>query len=151
MPWYTKMTYTSLAAVWHNLWSFLLDDPAAPYAAPLLLGEFGTCNDDPQCVDVRRVDNQATWFQYLLRFLREHPEMGWGFFAVNGTNANNCATDNGILNWKWNAVSSASLQAALASAQLSPGLRPATGRPILPDSKPRSTPRSPSSPLCQLP
>lgn len=151
MPWYTHMTYRSLANAWHGLWSFLLDDPTAPYAAPLLLGEFGTCNDDPQCIDALKPDNQASWLQNLLRFLREHPGVGWGFFALDGTNANNCATDNGILNWKWNAVSSGRLQADLTSAQPSPGFQPATGQPIFPGTAPRSTPRSTHSPLCQLP
>lgn len=114
MPWFESMTYESIQRVWHDKWSFLLDDPSAPYAAPVWIGEFGTCTNNPQCVDDERQGNQAQWFHLLLRYLGDHPEVGWGFFALNGTNANNNPTNNGILTPHWDNVANDALQADLS-------------------------------------
>lgn len=152
MPWFRNMTYGSMLAVWHDNWSFLLDHPEAPYAAPILLGEFGTCNDSAACVVGRGASGQGVWLGLLLRFLRDHPEVGWSFFALNGTNANNCRTDNGLLNAQWNNVSRLDLQLALRSAQPAPGPQTRqTSHPLLPGAVTRRRPRSASSPLCRLP
>jgi hypothetical protein len=75
------MTYESLQRVWHDHWSFLLDDPKASYAAPVWIGEFGTCTNVPGCVDRQKPGNQATWFHLLLRYLADHPDVGWSFRA----------------------------------------------------------------------
>src|SRR5581483_3971326 len=75
MRWFRHMTYASMLAVWHRHWSFLLD-PGAPYAAPVWLGEFGTCTNLRRCVNAEWQGNQATWFHLLLRFLRDHPNVG---------------------------------------------------------------------------
>ncbi|PZS10417.1 MAG: hypothetical protein DLM70_00545 [Chloroflexi bacterium] len=116
-PWFKNMSYASMQRVWHGKWSFLLDAPKESYAAPLWLGEFGTCTTGPQCVSDERPDNQAAWFQIIIRFLREHREVGWAFYALNGTNSNDKVADNGLLNAKWNEVSVPGLQASLASVQ----------------------------------
>jgi len=116
-PWFHHMAYAALTNVWHQHWAFLLDDPNAANATPVWLGEFGTCTNNPRCVDDQRPDNQATWFHFLLRFLQQHPEVGWGFFALNGTNSNDSVADNGLLNAKWNGVSNRGLQADLHSIQ----------------------------------
>jgi endoglucanase len=117
MSWFPHMTYSSLQKVWHDRWSFILDDPNSPYAAPIWIGEFGTCTTAPGCVDRQRPGNQATWFHLLLRYLRDNPQIGWGFFALNGTNSNDHVTNNGLLNAKWNGVANARLQQDLASIQ----------------------------------
>jgi endoglucanase len=117
MAWFANMTEASLASVWHHNWSFLLDDPKAPYAAPIWLGEFGTCTNNPQCVDDQRQGNQATWFHLLLQYLHDHPEVGWGFFALNGTNSKNHLANNGLLNGHWDGLANSSLQADLAGIQ----------------------------------
>jgi endoglucanase len=117
MPWFRDMTYVSLQRVWHQKWSYLLDNPNAPYAAPVWVGEFGTQTSNPAAIDQQEPGNQATWFHLLLRFLSDNKEVGWGFWALNGTNARNSATNNGILNPAWNGVANAALQADLASIQ----------------------------------
>lgn len=115
MPWFQNMTYASLQRVWHTYWSFILDDPRSAYAAPIWLGEFGTCSDNPDCVDGS--GNQAQWFHLLLRYLKEHPNIGWSFFALNGRNSNDHVTNNGLLSRWWDKVASPDLQADLAQIQ----------------------------------
>jgi len=117
MPWFKNMTYASIQSVWHREWSFILDHPNAPYAAPLWIGEFGTCTDNPQCVDQQEPGNQATWFHLFLRYLHDHPEVSWGFFALNGTNSKNHAANNGLLNTQWNGLANPALQVDLRAVQ----------------------------------
>jgi endoglucanase len=116
-PWFPRMTYRSMTQVWHQQWSFLLDNARASYAAPILLGEFGTCTNNPQCVDDVRQGNQAQWFHFLLRYFKEHPSLGWDFYALNGTNANNNPATNGLLTPTWDRVANGALQNDLASVQ----------------------------------
>lgn len=117
MRWFPHMTYVSMQRVWHQRWSFILDNPAAPNAAPIWLGEFGTCTNYRQCVDDQRDGNQATWFHLLLRFLQEHPEVGWSFYALNGTNSNDHAANNGLLNPQWDGLANSALQTDLSIIQ----------------------------------
>jgi endoglucanase len=116
-PWFKHMTYNSMKNVWHSKWAYLLDKPQASYAAPVLLGEFGTCTTDPQCVDLVKPGNQAQWLHFLLRFLKEHRNVGWDFFALNGTNANNSPAGNGLLAPTWDRVADQKLQNDLAGIQ----------------------------------
>jgi hypothetical protein len=83
----------------------------------VLLGEFGTCTTDPQCVDLVKPGNQAQWLHFLLRFLKEHRNVGWDFFALNGTNANNSPAGNGLLAPTWDRVADQKLQNDLAGIQ----------------------------------
>ena len=117
MPWFKNMTYASIQSVWHREWSFILDHPTASYAAPIWIGEFGTCSNNPGCIDRQAPGNQATWFHLLLRYLQDHREVGWGFFALNGTNAKNHWANNGLLNGQWNGLASTALQADLSTVQ----------------------------------
>jgi hypothetical protein len=117
MPWFPHMSYSALLKVWHARWSYILDQPKASYAAPIWLGEFGTCTNNPQCVDEVRQGNQAQWFHLLLRFLKEHPTVGWGFFALNGANSNDSPANNGLLTPHWDAVQNPALQQDLAAIQ----------------------------------
>ncbi|MGI8825472.1 MAG: glycoside hydrolase family 5 protein [Chloroflexota bacterium] len=116
MPWFRGMTYESMQRVWNHSWSFILNSHAS-YAAPVWLGEFGTCTNNPGCVDDQTGDNQAVWFHLLLRYLHDHPEVGWSFFALNGTNSNDHVADNGLLNARWDDVANVDLQRDLASIQ----------------------------------
>jgi endoglucanase len=117
MRWLRHPTYESIQQVWHARWAYVLDDPNASYAAPIWLGEFGTCTNNPGCVDRQKEGNQAQWFHLLLRFLDDHPEIGWSFYALNGTNANDHKANNGLLNAQWSGVANQKLQADLAGVQ----------------------------------
>lgn len=117
MPWFAHNTYAIQKRMWHAMWSYLLDDPYVSYAAPILLGEFGTCTNLPTCVDDVRPGNQAQWFHFVLRFLKGNPEIGWSFFALNGTNANNSPANNGLFKPDWSGVRNQRLQRDLASIQ----------------------------------
>lgn len=150
MPWFRPLSYESLSRAYQHNWAFVPSGPSSPIA-PLLLGEFGTCTSDPDCITSLRPGNQATWFTLLLRWLQRHPQVGWSFFVLNGTNANRCATDNGLLNAQWNGVSSAALQRALAGAQPQPGVTPNDSSSLVAGALPVQGPRSTNSPLCQLP
>lgn len=101
MSWFHNMTYDSLQQVWNRNWAFILQDPAASYAAPLWIGEFGTSTNNPQALWKLEPGNQATWFTYFLRYLKENNEVGWSFFALNGTNSNDHEAHNGLLNPHW--------------------------------------------------
>lgn len=117
--WFPHMSYASMGSVWHAKWSFLLDNAKSSYAAPVLLGEFGTCTDNPHCVDAVKQGNQAQWFHFLLRFLKEHASVGWDFFALNGSNSNNAPANNGILAPSWDKVANQNLQNDLAKIESS--------------------------------
>lgn len=116
MAWFQAMTYQKVHSVWYRNWSFLVENSRARYAAPVWLGEFGTCTDSPGCVTASK-SSQAHWFYYLRRYLRRHPEVGWSFYALNGTNSNDHVADNGLLNASWDGVASPALQHALAGIQ----------------------------------
>jgi hypothetical protein len=64
-----------------------------------------------------RQGNQAQWLHFLLRFLKQHPTVGWDFFALNGTNANNALANNGLLAPTWDRVANQKLQDDLATIQ----------------------------------
>jgi len=120
MSWFHHMTYASMQHIWHNEWSFILDHPENPNAAPIWLGEFGTCSNNPQCVDKQRGDNQAVWFHLLLRYRQDNPTVGWSFFALDGTNSNDHVTNNGVLNAHWDQVANVDLQRDLSTIQPHP-------------------------------
>jgi aryl-phospho-beta-D-glucosidase BglC (GH1 family) len=150
MPWFRGMNGTTLQQAWNKWWAFLVSQPDMPYSAPLLIGEFGTCANKPECVRTNRP--QGWWFNALLRYLRAHPAIGWSFFALDGTNSNDCATHNGLLNPFWNGVASWTLQRDLVWAGATPSgaaLTPSTS-PLIPGAFTRRKPRDPRSALCML-
>ncbi|HZU14048.1 MAG TPA: glycoside hydrolase family 5 protein [Chloroflexota bacterium] len=116
MAWFKHMSYAGLQKVWESNWAFI-DNPTWKFAAPVWIGEFGTCTTNPQCIDDVRPGNQAQWFHFLLRYLHDHPEIGWSFYALNGTNSNDHTADNGLLNAHWDGVQIPALQKDLASIQ----------------------------------
>jgi len=114
MQWLRRPTYASIQQVWQEHWSFLTEGSEA---VPIWMGEFGTCTNNPKCVDVQETGNQAEWFHLLLRYLHDHPAIGWSFFALNGTNSNDHAANNGLLSPRWDAVANDALQQDLESVQ----------------------------------
>jgi endoglucanase len=115
--WFPHMTYTSMQKIWEKNWAFIIATPHAAYAAPIWIGEFGTCTSDPICVSDVKQGSQAQWFQYFLRFLHENPELSWSFYALNGRNSNDHVAHNGLLNPGWSGLASQAVQHALASVQ----------------------------------
>ncbi|HEX6507621.1 MAG TPA: cellulase family glycosylhydrolase [Chloroflexota bacterium] len=116
-PWFAHMSYASMQKVWYVHWSFITQDAGASYAAPLWMGEFGTCTNNPKCVDIQEPGNQATWFHLFLRYLGDNPNVGWSFFALNGSNSKDHAAWNGITDPTWSKTANSSLQADLESIQ----------------------------------
>lgn len=72
-------TYQSLAQVWRTNWGYLHETGAAP----VWLGEFGTGNTTRDVSDAT-AGSQGQWFSSLVRYLTEHPGMGWSYWALNG-------------------------------------------------------------------
>ena len=101
MPWFgAHMTYNSLKAIWDRHWGFL-ERSSSPQEAPVFLGEFGTCGNATSCVRDSTPGSQGLWFSYLVRYLKQHPEVGWSFWAINGTNHAGTPTPQYILRPDW--------------------------------------------------
>ncbi len=115
--WFPGMTYQSMKQVWDSKWAFIVNNPKASYAAPVWIGEMGTCTDHMWCIDDQQPGNQAQWFHFFLRFLRNHPNVGWDIWALNGTNAKDEVANNGILNAQWNGVANQALENDLQTIQ----------------------------------
>jgi endoglucanase len=104
MPFFgPDMTYKSLAAVWEQHWGFL-EKASFPQEAPVVIGEFGTCGTSPQCVDDTTPGSQGLWFHDFMQFLRRHPEIGWAYWALNGTNHVGNVQPNYVLRANWKSI-----------------------------------------------
>lgn len=104
------MRYQDLLSFWNRHWAFLDTGRAAGGkqaalpAAPLFLGEFGTCGNAIACVNSAVPGSQGFWFHGLMRYLANRPEVGWGFWALNGTNPHGQVMTNYVLNDDWATV-----------------------------------------------
>jgi endoglucanase len=115
MPFYGKgMTYARLAGVWDRHWGFLLRPVPSP--APIFIGEFGTCGQ-AACVDSSVPGSTGLWFRFFLRYLRTHPQIGWAFWALNGTTRLGHPCPNYILKTDWRTVRLDALLKALRSIE----------------------------------
>jgi aryl-phospho-beta-D-glucosidase BglC (GH1 family) len=84
-PWFnTSTSYASLAQIWDQYWGYITHDPTQPYAAPIWVGEFGTCDYQQSCVTDTSPGSQGQWFSSLVRYIAEK-HLSWGYWAVNGT------------------------------------------------------------------
>lgn len=97
------MTYQSMVSVWEKHWGFL-EKASFTEETPIFIGEFGTCGSGPTCVSDTKPGSQGLWFTYLTRYLKEHPEIGWSFWAVNGTSHLGDVTPNYILDKDWHSI-----------------------------------------------
>jgi aryl-phospho-beta-D-glucosidase BglC (GH1 family) len=94
-PWFNgSTTYASLAQMWDSYFGFVASDPAKPYAAPLWLGEFGTCNLQKTCVADTTPGSQGQWFASLVQYLSER-HLGWAYWSVNGTQSSGTSRSYG--------------------------------------------------------
>jgi endoglucanase len=93
-----KVSYNSLKKLFDSQWGFILHmkDPH-----PIWLGEFNTCNTKASCAGNTKVGSQGWWFKVLIRYLRNNPEVGWSYYAVNGTNSLDEPSNNSILRRGW--------------------------------------------------
>ena len=110
------MTYATQVRIWEKQWAFLLR-PGFRYRAPIFIGEFGTCGKSPKCVKDTVVGSQGLWFTFLLRYLKSHTEIGWAFWALNGTNYRGDVQPNYILRDDWHSVRLPSLVNALKEVE----------------------------------
>jgi endoglucanase len=72
-------TYTSLATMWTKYWGYLSFNGIAP----VWVGEFGTDNDSGD-LEGSAPGSQGQWFQSLVTFLLNNPEIGWTYWTLNG-------------------------------------------------------------------
>jgi aryl-phospho-beta-D-glucosidase BglC (GH1 family) len=84
-PWFNATTtYDALAATWDKYWGYVSADPTASYAAPLWVGEFGTCNQTQDCVQSSVPGSQGQWFSSLVRYIGAKT-ISWTYWSANGT------------------------------------------------------------------
>ena len=127
----SKTTYASYVKVLTANWAYILTDPKVQ--APIWIGEFDTCNSAQphtrwtyaiktanQCVYGRQPGSEGQWFQLFIKFLKLHPEIGWAYYPINGTNVLNEASSNSILSNKWTKPRLPSLMKALRSIEAQP-------------------------------
>lgn len=96
-PWFNSTTtYASLAALWEQHWGYITADPSQPYAAPVWVGEFGTCNYSPTCGNDTTPGSQGQWFSSLIQYLAEK-QLGWAYWSVNGSQSSGTTREYGIL------------------------------------------------------
>ena len=72
---HTFATYEEMKQAYDARVGFLL---RAEPAVPLWVGEFGTCQD-------LNCDANSDWFRLLIRLLQENSQLGWSYWALNGT------------------------------------------------------------------
>lgn len=98
-PWFSPTTsYADLAALWDRYWGYITEDPSKPYAAPVWIGEFGTCNTQASCVSSAVPGSQGQWFSSLEQYLAQH-NLGWTYWALNGTQSTAGVRVYGALDW----------------------------------------------------
>jgi beta-galactosidase GanA len=121
MPWFGQhMTYASMQRIWTKHWDFL-EQNSFPQQAPIFLGEFGTCGDTAKCVKDRAPGSQGLWFSLLMRYMREHPEIGWAYWALNGSNHVGAPTPEYVLRPNWKDVRLPALLQTLRDIEVAPG------------------------------
>lgn len=98
-PWFNSTTtYDSLVQVWEQRWGYITADPAQPYAAPVMVGEFGTCNYNPTCGNDTTPGSQGQWFRSLVQYLGQK-QLNWIYWSVNGSQSSGPARVYGAHEW----------------------------------------------------
>lgn len=81
--WFNPRTsYGSLSRRWQRHWGYLLAAPKL-MKAPILVGEFGTCDDFYSCIASHKPASQGFWFSAFVRYMKQHPQVGWAYWALN--------------------------------------------------------------------
>ncbi|MGH2444057.1 MAG: beta galactosidase jelly roll domain-containing protein, partial [Chloroflexota bacterium] len=120
MPFFGRtMTYQTQSQVWMRHWAFL-EHAALPVRTPIFIGEFGTCGTSSACVSDTHPGSQGLWFSILLQYLRQHPEIGWSFWALNGTSHLGDPTPQYILKPNWRSIRLRALVNSLRDVEIAP-------------------------------
>lgn len=98
-PWFTATTsYADLANIWDQYWGYIATDPTKPYAAPVWVGEFGTCNYQPTCGFDTTPGSQGQWFSSLVHYIGDRG-LSWAYWSINGTQSTANTRVYGVLDW----------------------------------------------------
>ncbi|MBV9085651.1 MAG: cellulase family glycosylhydrolase, partial [Acidobacteriaceae bacterium] len=100
-------TEQQLFAQLDQKWGFVTA-PGQPYTAPIWIGEFGTCHDQPSCLTSSSPGTNGFWFQGFRDYL-DRRDFDWAYWALNGTQARGTGRtfgyeeSYGVLDPYWNA------------------------------------------------
>jgi endoglucanase len=120
MPFFgPKMSYASQSRVWETHWGFL-EQRGFPQRAPIVIGEFGTCGSSMKCIADTVPGSQGFWFSVLIQYLHHHPEIGWAFWALNGTSHLGDPLKDYVLRPDWKTVQFHGLIDTLRDVELAP-------------------------------
>ncbi len=119
-PLKAKDPYAAMSKIWNANWGFILQSNKATIQAPIWIGEFNTCSGKPKCVSNTKKGSQGEWWQLFIKYLQLHPEIGWAFWAVNGTNSYNQPANNGILDRSWTNPSLPGMMKSLQTIETQP-------------------------------
>lgn len=98
-PWFNPATtYDSLRATWEQYWGYITDDPTQPYAAPVWVGEFGTCDYQITCGIDTVPGSQGQWFSSLIHYLGTK-NLSWAYWSLNGAESTGGQRVYGSLDW----------------------------------------------------
>lgn len=98
-PWFNSTTsYMSLASIWDQYWGYITADASRPYAAPVWVGEFGTCNYNLACVSNSAPGSQGQWFQSLVQYIGSK-HLSWAYWSANATQSTGGIRTYGTLDW----------------------------------------------------
>lgn len=79
-PWFnSSTTAASLDAIWNKYWGYI----SVNGTAPVWLGEFGTDNTSTD-IENTAAGSQGQWFESLVAFLQNNPQINWTNWALNG-------------------------------------------------------------------
>ncbi|HLJ68803.1 MAG TPA: glycoside hydrolase family 5 protein [Chloroflexota bacterium] len=98
-PWFNATTSAaSLTQLWEQYWGYITDDPSKPYAAPVWVGELGTCNYQLSCVTSPVAGSQGQWFEALVQYIGAK-HLGWAYWSANATQSTAPGRTYGALDW----------------------------------------------------
>ena len=133
-PWFNGSTsYSSLVTTWTKFWAYL----AINAIAPVWVGEFGSTNN---AIDLQSSTpgSQGQWFQGLVQFVTDNPEINWTYWALNGEDTYGLL-DSGYGPQPPSALKQ-SMLAGIQGPQSSPGGTPTPTRTATPTPTPTRTP-----------
>jgi hypothetical protein len=91
-----------------------MQDSRAP--VPIFIGEFGTCGQ-ANCIDSSVPGSTGLWFHFFMQYLKTYPQIGWAYWALNGTSRLGDPCPHNILKPDWYTVHLESLIKALKSIE----------------------------------